>query len=231
MTELAADRIPVTVTCRVRGLARQPYYRWLAAPIRPSEVAWAYRANALLDAHPDDPEFGHRLLADEARDAGEAMADRTAWRIASENGWWSAFGKKRDRNGTKPGPAVHDDLCTITDENGRIRHEFTAPGANLLWLTDIPPPGASGGRCPHRAQDRRGQALPLRDQGRVLEPDRRLLDRLPHEVETGRERAGERRNDARWRRRLRCSQRSRISISKPEVPARSCRSSHGRING
>ena len=137
MTELAADRIPVAVACRVLKLSRQPYYRWLANPITDSEVAEAYRANALFDAHRNDPEFGHRLLADEARDAGEAMADRTAWRIASENGWWSAFGKKRGKNGKKPGPAVHDDLCTVTDEKGRVRHEFAAGGPNQLWLTDI----------------------------------------------------------------------------------------------
>jgi putative transposase len=137
VTELAADRIPVAVTCRVLKLSRQPYYRWLADPVTPSEVMEAYRADALFDAHKDDPEFGHRLLADEARDAGEPMADRTAWRITSANGWWSAFGKKRGRNGKKPGPAVHDDLCTVTDANGRTRHEFTADGPNQLWLTDI----------------------------------------------------------------------------------------------
>lgn len=137
MTELAADWIPVAVTCRVLKLSRQPYYRWLAAPITPSEVVAAYRANALFDAHKDDPEFGNRLLADEAGDAGEAMADRTAWRIASANGWWSAFGKKRGRNGCKPGPPVHDDHCTVTDEDGHTRHEFTADGPNQLWLTDI----------------------------------------------------------------------------------------------
>ena len=135
--ELAVSGIPVTVTCRVLKLARQPYYRWLADPIPRSEVVAACRANALFDAHRDDPEFGHRLLADEARDAGEAMADRTAWRIASANGWWSAFGKKRGRNGRKPGPAVHDDRCTITDANGRTRHVFTAHRPNQLWLTDI----------------------------------------------------------------------------------------------
>ncbi|MGW1412606.1 hypothetical protein [Streptomyces sp. NPDC002403] len=47
----AADapvRVPVAVTCRVLGLAE------------------AYRANALFDAHRDDPEFGHRFLLDEA---------------------------------------------------------------------------------------------------------------------------------------------------------------------
>ena len=137
VTELAASGIPVTVTCRVLKLSRQPYYRWLADPITPSEVVEAYRANALFDAHQDDPEFGHRLLADEARQAGQPMADRTAWRIASTNGWWSVFGTKRGRNGKRPGPAVHDDLCTVTDENGRVRHEFTADGPNQLWLTDI----------------------------------------------------------------------------------------------
>ena len=78
--ELAGDGIPVAVTCRVLKLARQPYYRWLKQPITESELVEAYRANALFDAHRDDPEFGHRLLADEARDAGEAMSDReSAW--------------------------------------------------------------------------------------------------------------------------------------------------------
>jgi len=135
--ELAEDRIPVTVTCRVLKLSRQPYYRWLLDPTTGSEMVRAYRANALFDAHQDDPEFGHRLLADEARQAGEAMADRTAWRICRDNAWWSTFAKKRGRNGKKPGPAVHDDLCTVTDENGRVRHEFSAERPNQLWLTDI----------------------------------------------------------------------------------------------
>ncbi len=97
MTELAADGIPVTVTCRVLKLFRQPYYRWLRQPVTNAELVGAYRANALFDAHKDDPEFGHRLLADEAGDAGESMADRTAWRICRDNGWWSAFGKKRGK--------------------------------------------------------------------------------------------------------------------------------------
>lgn len=97
----------------------------------------AYRANALFDAHKDDPEFGYRLLADEARDAGEGMVERTAWKIASSNGWWSVFGKKRAKNGKRPGPAVHDDLCTVTDQNGKVRHVFAAEGPNELWLTDI----------------------------------------------------------------------------------------------
>ncbi len=72
-------------------------YRWLASPVTGSELAEAYRANAPFDAHRDDPEFGHRFLPDEARAAGEAMAERTAWRICRDNGWWSAFGKSKGR--------------------------------------------------------------------------------------------------------------------------------------
>ena len=65
------------------------------------------------------------------------MADRTAGRICSDNGCWSAFGKKRGRNGSKPGPPVHDDLCAVTDGKGWVRHEFTANAANELWIGDI----------------------------------------------------------------------------------------------
>ncbi|OKH64135.1 integrase [Mycobacterium sp. SWH-M3] len=128
MKELAADGIAVAVTCRVLKLARQPYYRWLAQPVTDAELIEAYRADALFDAHREDPEFGYRFLADEAGDAGQVMAERTAWRICSDNRWWSAFGKrKRGKNG-KPGPPVHDDL---------VERDFTADAPNQLWLSDI----------------------------------------------------------------------------------------------
>jgi putative transposase len=128
VSELAADGVPVAVTCRVLKIARQPYYRWLANPVTGADLAEACRANALFDAHRDDPEFGYRFLADEARDAGVAMADRTAWRICSSNGWWSVFGKKKRGKGAKAGPPVHDDL---------VQRDFTADAANQLWLADI----------------------------------------------------------------------------------------------
>ena len=66
MKELAADGISVAVTCRVLKLARQPYYRWLAKPVTDAEYLEARRANALFDAHRDDPEFGYRFLVAEA---------------------------------------------------------------------------------------------------------------------------------------------------------------------
>ncbi|MCK0177660.1 IS3 family transposase [Mycolicibacterium sp. F2034L] len=127
VSELAADGIPVAVTCRVLKLARQPYYRWRAHPITDAEIIEAYRANALFNAHGEDPEFGYRYLVEEARDAGEPMAERTAWRICSQNRLWSVFGKKRGKNG-KTGPPVHDDL---------VERNFTAIAPNTVWLSDI----------------------------------------------------------------------------------------------
>ena len=128
MNELAADGIAVTVTCRVLGIARQPYYRWLKKPVTDAELAEAYRANALFDAHREDPEFGYRYLADEAEAAGEKMCRRTAWRICSAGGWTSTISKRGRGKHRKAGPPVHDDL---------VKRDFTAPGPNELWLTDI----------------------------------------------------------------------------------------------
>ncbi|MGH1552475.1 IS3 family transposase, partial [Streptomyces sp. L7] len=125
--ELAVDGVPVTVTCRVLKLARQPSYRWLDLPVTDAEFEQAARANALFDAHREDPEFGYRFLADEVRGTGIGMADRTAWRICRDNRWWSVFGKKRGRIKTAA-PPVHDDL---------VRRDFTTDGVNRLWLTDI----------------------------------------------------------------------------------------------
>lgn len=124
----ARVRVPVAVTCRVLKIARQPYYRWLDDPVTDAEWAQAHLANALFDAHREDPEFGYRFLLDEARDAGHAMAERTAWRICSDNGWWSTFGKKKRYAKARVGAPAHD---------GLVRREFTAPAPNRVWLSDL----------------------------------------------------------------------------------------------
>ena len=74
--ELAVDGIPVAVTCRVSKLARSPTTAGSPSPVGRRELDRAYLANAVFDAHVDDPEYGYRLLADEARQAGEAGCDR-----------------------------------------------------------------------------------------------------------------------------------------------------------
>src|SRR5690625_6164392 len=121
--ELAADGIPVAVSCRVLKLSRQPYYRWLATPVPEADIVEAYRANALFDAHCDDPEFGYRYLADEAESAGQPLAARTAWRLCSAHAWVSGFGKGRATDGKEPGRPVHRDLCAVVRAAGGTRPE------------------------------------------------------------------------------------------------------------
>jgi putative transposase len=122
------------VACRVLKLHRQHYYAWLADPVTTSVREGAYLANAIVDAHREDPEFGYRLLFDEVTAAGHDVSERTVWKICSTNQWWRVFSRKRRGKKGLPGAPAHDDL---------VRREFTAPGPNRLWLTDIsehPPP-------------------------------------------------------------------------------------------
>ncbi|WIE70408.1 hypothetical protein [Curtobacterium sp. MCJR17_020] len=128
----------------VRELRRRNRLLEQEAEVLPRAAAYLSQANlpgkalrARERARGDDPEFGYRLLADETRGAGEHVADRTAWTIVPDYRWWSGFGKKRGRNVKKPSPAVHDDLCTVTDESGCIRHVFTPEAPNHLWPTEI----------------------------------------------------------------------------------------------
>lgn len=116
------------MACRVLEIARQPCHRWLAEPVTARELEQAHLANALFDAHRDDSEYGYRLLADEARDAGHQACDRTVWARCTQNSWWSVFGKKKGKGGKRPGPPAHDDL---------VNRGLTADAPNELWLTDI----------------------------------------------------------------------------------------------
>ena len=116
------------MSCRVLKLARQPYYRWRNAPIRDADILRAHRLNALHDAHHDDPTFGYRYLADEARRAGWRMSRRTAWKLCSQAGILSSAQRRRRGKGKKAGPPVFDD---------HVQRVFRADAPNRLWLTDI----------------------------------------------------------------------------------------------
>ena len=127
--DLAAEGIPVRLTCGVLGFRPQAHYAWLAAPISPRDLEDAHLINALIDAHSDDPEFGYRFLADEPRRAGLRARERRVWRLCSQQKLWSTTVRKgRQGSGKMPGPAVHDD---------HLQRDFTAARANQVWVTDI----------------------------------------------------------------------------------------------
>jgi putative transposase len=164
VADLAADGIPVAVTCRVLGFSTQAYYARRRNPVSQRDWDDALLINAALDIHHDDPAFGYRFIADELHACGIAAGINRVARLCSRQRIWSVFAKKRGLT-RRPGPPVHDDL---------VNKVFSAGVANAVWLTDIT-----------EHPDRRGQAVPVRDQGCVLRSDRRLLDRLADESLVG----------------------------------------------
>lgn len=125
--ELAAEGVPVRLTCGVLGFTSQAFYKWRAQPCCDRDWDDAVVTNALIDAHGDDPEFGYRFLTDELHHAGLRVGERRVWRLCSQQRLWSTTTRK-GRHGKRPGPAVHDDL---------VNRDFTASHPNTVWLTDI----------------------------------------------------------------------------------------------
>ena len=125
--DLAADSIPVTVTCRVLGFSKQAFYTWKANPVTDRDWDDAHLINAARDIHHDDPEFGYRFIADELAELGVVASRNRVNRLCTQERIFSNHSKKRGLN-RKPGPPVHDDL---------LERDFTAAGPNQVWLTDI----------------------------------------------------------------------------------------------
>jgi putative transposase len=125
--ELAAEKIPVAVTCRVLGFTTQAFYKWQANPVSQRDWDDAHLINAAYDIHHDDPAFGYRFIADQLNERGLAAGENRVARLCSQQRIWSVFAKKRGLN-RKAGPPVHDDL---------VDRQFTAAAPNEVWLTDI----------------------------------------------------------------------------------------------
>jgi putative transposase len=125
--DLAAEAIPVRLTCGVLGFSPQAFYKWRARPCSQRDLDDAHLTNALVDLHADDPEFGYRFLSDELQAAGHAVGERRVWRLCRQERLWSTTTKKAGA-GKRPGPAVHDDL---------VQRNFTADQPDAVWLTDI----------------------------------------------------------------------------------------------
>jgi putative transposase len=125
--DLAADKIPVAVTCRVLGFTTQAFYKWQAEPVSQRDWDDAHLINAAIDIHHDDPEFGYRFITDELAAKGITASRNRVNRLCTQQRLWSVHARKRGL-ARRPGPPVHDDL---------VLRDFTAPAPNLLWLTDI----------------------------------------------------------------------------------------------
>jgi len=125
--DLAADGIPVAVTCRVLGFSKQAFYAWRKDPVCQRDWDDAHLINAAAGIHADDPAFGYRLIADDPPARGITAGENRVARLCSQQRIWSAFSKRRGLT-RKAGPPVHDDL---------VARQFTADRPDRTWLTDI----------------------------------------------------------------------------------------------
>jgi len=126
--DLAANEIPVVVTCRVLRFSPQAFYKWRANPVSKRDWDDAHLVDAAREIHADDPVFGYRFIADElAAEHGITASENRVHRLCKEHRIASVISKRRGR-GLRPGPAVHDDL---------VQRDFSAVSPNALWLTDI----------------------------------------------------------------------------------------------
>ena len=125
--DLAADDIPVAVTCRVLGFSKQAFYKWRAKPVSDRDYDDAHLINAAVDVHHDDPEFGYRFITDELAGRGWRASRNRVNRLCTLQKLWSVHARRRGHY-RRPGPPVHDDL---------VGREFTAVAPNMLWFTDI----------------------------------------------------------------------------------------------
>jgi transposase InsO family protein len=125
--DLAADNIPVAVTCRVLGFSKQAFYKWCADPVTQRDWDDAHLINLAREIHHDDPEFGYRFITDELAEQGVKASRNRVNRLCTQERLFSCHSKKRGP-GRVPGPPVHDDL---------LERDFTAEHPNKVWLTDI----------------------------------------------------------------------------------------------
>jgi putative transposase len=156
--DLAAQPIPVTRTCHVLGFSKQAFYAWRADPISQRDWDDAHLANAAIDVHADDPAFGYRLIHDELTlTQGLVVGRNRVARLCREQRVFSVIVKRRGRIKVA-GPVVHD---------GHVQRQFKTPSLDQAWFTD-----SVAALLPSRALHERGEAVHVRDQGRLLQPDR-----------------------------------------------------------
>jgi len=92
--DLAADKIPVTVTCRVLGFSTQAFYKWRKDPVSQRDWDDAHLIDAARDIHADDPAFGYRFIADELPDRGITAGENRVARLCTQERIFSVFSRK-----------------------------------------------------------------------------------------------------------------------------------------
>ena len=108
--DLAADGIPVAVTCRVLGFSTQAFYKWQRQPGQRPRLGRRAPDQRRVDIHADDPEFGYRFIADELAGRGITAGANRVWRLCTPAADLVGPRHEARPQPQAPGPPVHDDL-------------------------------------------------------------------------------------------------------------------------
>jgi putative transposase len=84
VADLAADSIPVAVTCRGLGCSKHAFSQWCANPISQRDWDDAHLINAAIDLHHHDPEFGYRSITDELAGVGITASRNRVNRLCTQ---------------------------------------------------------------------------------------------------------------------------------------------------
>jgi putative transposase len=137
--DLAVDRIPVAVTCRLLGFSKQASLPMEGQRVSQRDWDDAHLINAAVDIDHDDPEFGYRFIADVLPGRGITASRNRVSRLCSQQRIYSVHANKR---GQAAGPA---------------RRSTTISSPATSALRRRPAVADRHHRAPHRA----GQALPV----------------------------------------------------------------------
>lgn len=127
--ELAADGIPVAVTCRVLRVSRSGFYEWSSRTPSARAVADAELTATIVEIHTmSRHSYGAPRVHAELRMAREVRCGRKRVARLMRAAGITGICHQRKRRGQRPAPAPHDDL---------VQRRFTADAPDRLWATDI----------------------------------------------------------------------------------------------
>ncbi|ASR53910.1 IS3 family transposase [Cellulomonas sp. PSBB021] len=126
--ELAADGVPVALTCRVLGISRSGLYDAIRRPPSARAVAdQALTATIVAIHHGSRATYGApRVHAELRLGLGVSCGRKRVARLMRAAGL-AGVCHRRKRRGQRPLPAPHDDL---------VQRRFSADGPDRLWCTD-----------------------------------------------------------------------------------------------
>lgn len=126
--ELADDRMPVAVACRLLGVSKAGFYEWRDRPPSARETANIELTATIREIHAmSRGSYGSPLVHKELT-MGRAMrcSRKRIERLMRHADLHGSYRRKGHR--TKPLPATHDDL---------VERRFAVDRPNKLWVTDI----------------------------------------------------------------------------------------------